>query len=155
MATGKEVLPLRKLLAVTLVSSLILAWLPGAALAGDGHAVPDRWAGAAIRAGMLALGGILYNAFQGNSVAAAPTVVTTPPAVAYSPPPPVVYAPPAVEYRTWVPGYYEDHWVPTTRGQRVWVAGHYENRWWVPGHWRDRIRNGRYWTRIWVEGYWR
>ncbi|MGD0264241.1 MAG: hypothetical protein ABSD47_04685 [Candidatus Methylomirabilota bacterium] len=148
---------MRKLLAVTLVSSLILAWLPGAALAGDGHAVRDRWAGAAIGAGMVALGGILYNynVFQGNSVAAAPTVVTTPPAVVYSPPPPVVYAPPAVEYRTWVPGHYEDRWVPTTQAQRVWVAGHYENRWWVPGHWRDRIRNGRYWTRIWVEGYWR
>jgi len=67
-----------------------------------------------------------YNAFQGNSVAAAPTVVTTPPAVVYSLPPPVVYPPPAVEYWTW-----------------------------VPGHWWDRIRNGRYWTRIWVEGYWR
>jgi hypothetical protein len=60
-----------------------------------------------------------------------------------------------VEYRTWVPGHYEDRWVPTTERQRVWVDDHHENGWWVPGHWRDQIRNGGYWTRIRVEGYWR
>jgi hypothetical protein len=146
---------MRKLLAVTLVGSLVLAFLPGAALAGDGHAVRNRWTGAAIGAGVVALSSILYNALQGSSVGTAPSVVTTPPAVVYSPPPAVVYAPPAVEYRTWVPGHYEDRWVPATERQRAWAAGHYENRWWVPGHRQDRIRSGGYWTRIWVEGYWR
>jgi hypothetical protein len=146
---------MRKLLAVTLVGSLILAWLPGAALAGDAHAVRDRWTGAAIGAGAVALGGILYNALQGSSGAPpAPAVVTRPPAVVYSPPP-VVYAPPAVGYRTWVPGHYEDRWVPTTEHQRVWVAGRHENGWRAPGHWQNRIRNDGYWTRVWVEGYWR
>lgn len=153
---------MRKLMAVALVASLILAFVPSAALAGDHHAVRNRWTGAAIGAGAVVLGGILYNALQGSSAAAAapsvygaPAVATAPPVV-YSPPPIVVYAPPTVvEYRTWVPGHYEDRWVPATERQRVWVDGHHENGWWVPGHWQHRLRDGGYWTRVFVEGYWR
>ena len=139
---------MRKVLAVALAGSLLLALLPSAALAGDRHAVRNRWAGVAIGAGSVLLGGLLLNALQGPSPAvAAPQVVT---------PPPVVYAPPpVVEYRTWVPGRYEERWVPVTERQRVWVEGHSENGWWTPGHWEERIRNGRYWTQVWVEGYWR
>ncbi len=133
---------MRKLLAVALVGSLLLCLLPSAALAGDPHAVRNRWTGVAIGAGAVALGGLLLHALQQPS-----------PAVAA---PPVVYAPPpTVEYRTWVPPRYEDRWVPVTERQRVWVDGHSENGWWVPGHWEERMRNGGYWTRVWVAGYWR
>lgn len=153
---------MRKFLAVALVASLIPALAPSATLAGDPHAVRNRWLGAALGAGSLVLGGMLYQAIRGGTAVAAPgaypapAVVTTPPAVLYTPPPPVVYAPPpVVEYRTWVPGRYEDRWVPVRERQRLWVEGHYENEWWVPGHWQDRVRDGGYWTRVWVEGYWR
>jgi hypothetical protein len=160
--TGKEEILVRKLLAVALVGSLILALVPSAALAGDSHAVRNRWTGGAIGAGAVALGGILYTVLQGSGTAAgmpsaygAPPVATTPPVV-YSPPPAVVYVPPiAVDYRAWVPGHYEDRWVPLTERQRAWVDGHYENGWWVPGHWQDQVRDVGYWTRVWVEGYWR
>ncbi|MBI4737015.1 MAG: hypothetical protein HY766_13330 [candidate division NC10 bacterium] len=153
---------MRKVLAVTLIGSLILALLPTMALAGDSHAVRNRWLGAAIGAGSVVLGGILFNAIRGNGPAAvapvaypAPQVVAPPPAV-YYPAPPVVYAPPpVVEYRTWVPSHYEDRWVPATERQRVWVEGHHENGWWVPAHWEERVRGGGYWTRVWVDGYWR
>ncbi len=154
---------MRKFLAVALIASLIPALVPSAALAGDPHGVRNRWVGAAIGAGSLVLGGMLYNAIRGGGTAVAapsaspaPAVVPTPPAVVYTSPPPVVYAPPpVVEYRTWTPGRYEDRWVPVTERQRVWVDGHYENGWWILGHWQDRVRDGGYWTRVWVEGYWR
>lgn len=136
---------MRKVLVVALISSLVLATLPSAALAGDPHAVRNRWTGVAIGAGSVILGGLLLNA-----------LLRPAPVVASPSPPPVVYAPPpVVEYRTWVPGHYEDRWVPVTERQRVWVEGHNENRWWVPGHWQERVREGGYWTKVWVEGYWR
>lgn len=153
---------MRKFLAVALVASLILALLPSAALAGDSHAVRNRWLGAAIGAGSVVLGGILYNAIRSSGAAApAPTAYAPPQAVMTSPgvvyaPPPVVFAPaPVVQYRTWVPGHYEERWVPVTERQRVWVDGHYESGWWVPGHWEERVRSDGYWTRVWVGGYWR
>lgn len=153
---------MRKVLAVALVASLVLALLPSAALAGDSHAVRNRWLGAAIGAGSVVLGGILYNAIRSPGPAAAaptgyapPQAVMTSPGVVYAPPP-VVFAPaPVVQYPTWVPGHYEERWVPVTERQRVWVDGHYENGWWVPGHWEERVRSDGYWTRVWVEGYWR
>ncbi len=133
---------MRKLLAVALIGSLALGLLPSVALAGDPHEVRHRWEGVAIGAGVVALGGVLLHSLYQPS-----------PAVAA---PPVVYAPPpVVEYRTWVPGHYQDHWVPVTERQRVWVEGHSENGWWVPGHWEERVRSGGYWTRAWVQGYWR
>lgn len=153
---------MRRFLAVALAASLILVLAPSAALAGDPHAVRNRWLGTAIGAGSVILGGILYNAIRDSATVtaapsgyAAPQVVTTPPPVVYASPPVVYAPPPVVEYRTWIPGHYEDRWVPTTERQRVWVDGHYENGWWVPGHWQDRLREGGYWTRVFVEGHWR
>jgi hypothetical protein len=142
-----EVITMRKVLAVALVGSLVLSLLPSAALAGDPHAVRNRWEGVAIGAGAAVLGGLLLHAlYKPYPAVAAPQVYA---------PPPVVYAPPVVEYRTWVPGHYEDRWVPVTERQRVWVEGHVANGWWVPGHWEQRVRSGGYWTRAWVEGYWK
>jgi hypothetical protein len=138
----REVIDMRKLVVLALVGSLVLGLLPSVALAGDPHAVRHRWEGVAIGVGVAALGGLLLHALQQPS-----------PAVAA---PPVVYAPPrAVEFRTWVPGHYQERWVPVTERQRVWVDGHSENGWWVPGHWVERVRDGGYWTRVWVEGSWR
>ena len=139
---------MRKVLAVTLLGSLLLTLLPSAALAGDSHAIRNRWTGVAIGAGSVLLGGLLLNALRGPSPAVAAPQVSTPPPVVYAPPP-------VVEYRTWVPGHYEERWAPVTERQRVWVEGHSGNGWWIPGHWEDRVRNGGYWTRVWVEGYWR
>jgi len=138
----------RKVLAAALVGSLVLTLLPSAALAGDPHAVRHRWEGVAIGAGTVVLGGLLLHALQRPYPAVAAPQVYTPPSVVYAPPP-------VVEYRTWVPGHYQDRWVPVTERQRVWVEGHSENGWWVPGHWEERVRSGGYWTRVWVEGHWR
>jgi len=154
---------MRRVLAAALIGSLLLGLLPTVASAGDPNAVRNRWLGTAIGAGSVVLGGLLFNFIRGGGTAAAaptiavaPAVVMAPPAVIYSPPPPVVYAPPpVVQYRTWIPGHYEERWVPMTERQRVWVDSHYRNGWWVPGHWEERIREGGYWTRVWMEGCWR
>jgi hypothetical protein len=112
---------MRKILAITLAGCLLLAALPGAALAGDSHAVSNRWAGAAIGAAAVIAGGLLLNALQ-PPVAAPPVAYAAPP-VMYSPPPvvvappPLYYAPPAVIYRPapvvihrgWTP---PRHWKP-------------------------------------------
>ncbi|HSB79322.1 MAG TPA: hypothetical protein VLM91_11060 [Candidatus Methylomirabilis sp.] len=97
---------MRKIVAITLAVALTLAALPGVALAGDSHAVSNRWAGVAIGAAAAVVGGMLLNAFQAPVVA--PPVAYSPPPVVYSPPPviytppPVVYAPaPVVVHRSW------------------------------------------------------
>ena len=140
---------MRTFLAIALIGSLILSHFASPALAGDPHAVWNRWTGAAIGAGVATLGGLLLGPVWGPSLAeAAPPVV--------APPPPVVYArPPVVEYRTWFPGHDENRWVAAIRRQRVWVPDHFEQGWRIPGHWEERVRDGGYWTRVWVEGYWR
>ena len=95
---------MRKMLAMTLVGCLLLATFPGAALAGDTHAVSNRWAGVAIGAAAAVVGDVLLNALHGPAVAppatySAPPVVYTPvPQIVYSTPPPVVYMPPPVVY---------------------------------------------------------
>jgi hypothetical protein len=71
---------MRKILAVILVSGLLLATFPKASLAGDTHAVSNRWAGVAIGAAAAVIGGILVGAMQAPAA--------TPPA-AYPPPPAV------------------------------------------------------------------
>jgi hypothetical protein len=140
---------MRKVLAVALLGSLLFTLLPSPALAGDPHAVRNRWAGVAIGAGSVLLGGLLLNALHGPSPAIVAPQVSTPPPVVYAPPP-------VVEYRTWVPGHYEERWVPVTERQRVWVEARTGyGGWWTPGHWEERVRNGGHWTRVWVEGYWR
>ena len=140
---------MRTVLAIALIGSLTLGLCSSPAMAGDPHAVRNRWTGAAIGAGVATLGGLLLGSLWGPPpVAAAPLVV--------SPPPPVVYArPPVVEYRTWVPGHSENSWVPAIQRERVWVRDHFEHGWRIPGHWEERVRDGGYWTRVWVEGYWR
>jgi len=107
---------MRKILTITLVSALFLGTIPGAALAGDTHAVSNRWAGVAIGASAAVVGGLLLNALQAPWVTpptaiapppvayAPPPVVYTQPPVVYYTPPPVVYAPaPVVVHRGWAP----------------------------------------------------
>ncbi|HSB70584.1 MAG TPA: hypothetical protein VLT62_14760 [Candidatus Methylomirabilis sp.] len=120
---------MKRILAFALVSSLILAALPSAALAGDRHAVSNRWAGVAIGAATVIAGGILLNALQAP-VVAAPVAVAPP--VVYNAPPPVVYAPPPVVYYTPPPVVYAPapvvvhrHWGPPAHW-RGWQRG--------PGH---------------------
>lgn len=132
---------MRKLLAMTLVSGLLLATFPGAALAGDSHAVSNRWAGVAIGAAAAVVGGILLNALQAPAPAppvayAPPPVVYTPaPPVVYATPPPVVYAPPTVVYSA-PPVIYEPARVVAYRA------------WGPPGHWnREHHDYGRGWDR--------
>ncbi len=114
---------MRKIVVSALIGGLMLASVPGAALAGDRHAVSNRWAGAAIGAAAAVVGGALLGAFISQpAVAAAPPVVyapppgvQAPPAVVYSPPPvvysppPVVYTPPPVVYAP-APVYVERGW---------------------------------------------
>jgi hypothetical protein len=113
---------MRKILAVILVGGLMLATFPGAALAGDSHAVSNRWAGVAIGAAAALVGGVILNAIQAPAVAppvnyAPPPVVYSPPAVVFAPPPavyyapPVVYAPaPVVVHRSWGPPGHFSRW---------------------------------------------
>ena len=135
---------MRKVLVVVLIGTLAVSLLPSTALAGDPHAVRNRWTGVAIGAAVATLGGLLLSPLW-----------IGPPAVAYTPPPVVYSRPPVVYYQTGVPGHYENRWVPATERQRVWVEGHFQNGWWVPGHWQEQVRNGGNWTRVWVEGHYR
>ncbi len=132
---------MRKILAIILVSGLLLAMFPGAALAGDPHAVRNRWAGAAIGAATAVVGGILLNALQAPAATppaayAPPPVVYTPaPQVVYTTPPPVVYAPPTVVYSA-PPVVYAPAPVVVYRA------------WGPPVHWnRGHYQHGRGWDR--------
>lgn len=140
---------MRKLLAVAVISTLLLALVPQAAWAGDPHAVRNRWTGVGIGAAAVTLGGlILGSLFQPAPVVAAPPaavappppVVYSPPPVVYAPPPvvvysapppPVVYAPPAVVVAPSPPVVYAPAPVVVYRG------------WGPPGHWQ----HGSYWHR--------
>jgi len=87
---------MRKLLAVALIVAVGMSVLPAAALAGDPHAVSNRWAGAAIGAATVVAGGLLLGALLSPApVVAAPVA---PPPVVYQTPPPVVYQAPPVVY---------------------------------------------------------
>jgi hypothetical protein len=131
---------MRKMLAITLISGLLLATFPGAALAGDSHAVSNRWAGVAIGAAAAVVGGVLLNALQGPAVA--PSATYAPPPVVYAPAPqivyttpPVVYTPPTVVYAA-PPVVY--HPAP--------VVVHQE--WGRPDYWnRGHFEHGRGWER--------
>jgi hypothetical protein len=123
---------MRKILAGTLAGALMLATLPGAAMAGDSHAVSNRWAGAAIGAAAVVVGGVLLNAFQAPVVA--PPVAYAPPQVVYSPPP-VIYAPPPAVY-----------YAPPVVYAPAPVVVH--RNWGHPGHWnRWNHGHGRGWDR--------
>jgi hypothetical protein len=91
---------MRKLLAIALAGCLLLTTVPSVALAGDPHAVRNRWAGVGIGAAVVTLGGLLLGGLQAPFVAA-------PPPVAYAPPPVVYAPPPRVVYRGWGP---PGHW---------------------------------------------
>ena len=104
---------MRKILAMTLAGGLLLATFPNAALAGDRHAVSNRWAGVAIGTTAAVVGGLFLNALQVPVVV--PSAAYAPPPLVYAPspavyyaPPPVVYAPaPVILYRGWSP---PRHW---------------------------------------------
>jgi hypothetical protein len=102
---------------------MVLAAVPLVALAGDSHAVRNRWAGVAIGAGAVTLGGLLLGALGVPVYAAAPAapppvVYAPPPPVVYYAPPPVVYAPaPVVVYQPWGP---PGHW-------KKWHRGHWKH----------------------------
>ena len=116
---------MRKILAITLAGCLLLAALPGAALAGDSHAVSNRWAGAAIGAASVIVGGLLLNALQAPAPPVAyapPPVVYSQPPVVYAPPPAVYYAPPVVVYPP-APVVVHRGWAPPSH----WNRGHQEH----------------------------
>ncbi len=129
---------MRKMLAVTLVGSLLLAAIPGAALAGDRHSANNVWAGVALGATAAVVGGMLLHGLATPPVPVAPPVVYAPPRAVYPPappvvlppPPPVVYAPappvvyraPAVIYRP-APVVVYRHWAPKGNWKH-WRHGH-------------------------------
>jgi hypothetical protein len=111
---------MRKIVVVTLVGCLMLAAIPVTALAGDAHAVRNRWAGVAIGASVVTLGGLLLGALSGP-VPVVAAVLPPPPPVMYAPPPPppvVYYTPPPVVYAP-SPVVVSKSWGP-------------------PGHWKQR-----------------
>ena len=120
-----------------MVGTLLVGTLATSALAGDQHAVSNRWAGAAIGAGAVVAGCLLLNAFSAPFAVVAPPVVYAPPPppVVYAPPPvvytppPVAYAPPPVVYMR-TPGVYGPP--PAYYGPPVIV----QRGWGPPGHWR-------------------
>ncbi|MFB3817368.1 MAG: hypothetical protein ACE147_06875 [Candidatus Methylomirabilales bacterium] len=159
----------RKLVVAVLLGGLLLTLVPADALARNRHGGHGGsvWTGIGIGVGSVILGGVLLHALTAPAYSAPPVISTPPPVVytvppavyappptVYAPPPPV-YAPPPVVQHRWVPGHYEDRWVPTVEWEPIWVEGHYENGTWVPGYWKERVREGGYWTRVWVEGGWR
>ena len=95
---------MKKLLAVALIVAVGVSVLPAAALAGDPHAVRNRWTGAAIGAATVVAGGLLLGALLSPvpavaaPVAPPPVVYQAPPPVVYQAPPPVVYQAPPVVY---------------------------------------------------------
>lgn len=132
---------MRKILAVSLISGLMLAVMPSAAQAGDPHAVRHRWEGVAIGAGSVILGAMLIDALRGTAyVAPAPVVASPPPPVAYAVPPQVVYVeppvvvyppPPTVIYRP-APVMVQGGWVPPGHAKK-WGWNHHHRR---HGHWK-------------------
>lgn len=124
---------MRKILAMTLAGGLLLATFPNAALAGDSHAVRNRWTGVAIGAAAAVVGGLFLNALQAPF--AAPPATYAPPPVVYAPPP-VVYAPPPAVYYAPPPVVYAPAPVVVYRG------------WGPPGNWRREYNErGRGWHR--------
>ena len=115
---------MRRLLAIGLVGCLLSTAVPSLALAGDSHAVRNRWAGVGIGAAIVTLGGLLLGGIQAPVVAVPPPVAYSPPPVVNAPPPPVVYAPPPVVYASPPPVVYTTPPVVVYRG------------WGPPGHWR-------------------
>ena len=60
-----------------------------------------------------------------------------------------------VTRRVWVPGRYENEWVPEET-ERVYIRGHYD-AWgnYVPGRTEIRVIRPARWERVWKEGYYK
>ena len=118
---------MRKVLAIALVGSLMLAAIPGAALAGDHRSTNNVLAGVAIGATAAVVGGVLLNALTAPPpvvyAPAPPVVYTLPPPVVYAPAPPVIYSAPQVIYRP-APVVVHRHWAP--RGH--WAQSRHDYR---------------------------
>ena len=133
---------MRKLIVVTMVVAVL-----GAALAPQAMAGPRErylWQGVAIGIG----GAILLD----HLLRPSPAVASPAPPVAY---PPQVYPPPPVPQR-WIPGRYEDRWVPASRPETIWVPAYYDytRGVYVQGHYETRVVADGYWARVWIEGRW-
>jgi len=122
---------MRKVLAIALVGTLMLAAIPGAALAGDHRSANKVLTGVAIGATAAVVGGILLNALTPPPpvvyAPAPPVVYAPPPPVVYAPAPPVIYSAPRVIYRP-APVVVHRHWTP---------RGHWEQ-------WRHDYRGHRH-----------
>jgi hypothetical protein len=95
---------MRRLLAAVLITGLVASAFPPVALAGDPHAVQNRWLGVGIGAAVVTLGGLLLGGIQAPVVVAPPPAVYAPPPVVYAPPPVVMYPSSRVIVRgDWVP----------------------------------------------------
>ncbi|MBI2878257.1 MAG: hypothetical protein HYY19_00860 [Candidatus Rokubacteria bacterium] len=149
---------MKRTFALILAIALIVALVPPAMAGEVGRATTKGF--------LLGIGSLLlFDALLNHARASQPAPVYAPPP-AYAPPP-VVYAPPPVVYAPppayapppppvrWVPGYWEQRWVPQTTVRDVWVPGHY-NRYgeWVEGHHERHVREGGYYTQVWVPGQW-
>jgi hypothetical protein len=92
--------------------------------------------------------GILVGTILGIAIAAPPPAVAGPP---YLVPGPVTYGPP----RQWVPGHWQDRWIPTATQLHVWVPGHHDAYGhWTPSHYETQVIQSSTWTRVWVSGHW-
>jgi len=131
---------MRKLLAIALVGALLVAVIPGAALAGDRHSGSNVAAGIALGAAAAVVGGILLNALTAPAIAP-PVAYVPPPPVVYAPAPPVIYAPPPpIVYAPAPPVVYM---APPVVYKRAPAVAH---RYWTPrGHserWRHQQNGG-------------
>jgi hypothetical protein len=119
---------MRKLLAVAVIGGLLLTLVPEAAMAGDPHAVQNRWAGVGIGVAVATVGGLILGSLiqPPAAVAAPPAVVAPPPPVVYSPPPVVYYQPPVVVTPPPAVVYYTPARVVVHRG---WAPRGYHRGW--------------------------
>jgi hypothetical protein len=133
---------MRKLVVGTVVAALLGIALARPALAGPRERY--LWQGFAIGLGSAIL--------LDHLLRPSPAVASPAPPVAY---PPLVLPPPPAPQR-WIPGHYEDRWVPTTRTETVWVPAFYDyaRGAYVHGHYETRAVPGGYWIRVWIEGRW-
>ncbi|RPI10256.1 MAG: hypothetical protein EHM71_04030 [Zetaproteobacteria bacterium] len=107
---------MRKQMAIVVILALFLAALPTAAMAGDPHAVRNRWAGVGIGVAVATVGGLLLSGFYSPAVVAPPPAPYAPPVVyaplvVYTARPPMRYSPrPVVVYQGWgPPGHWKHH----------------------------------------------
>lgn len=132
---------MRKLLVIPLIVATLGVTLAPQAMAGPRERY--LWQGVAIGIG----GAILLD----HLLRPSPAVASPGPPAAY---PPQVVLPPAPQ--RWIPGRYEDRWVPASRTEAIWVPTYYDygRGVTVQGHYETRVVPDGYWTRLWIEGRW-